>query len=131
MMGWLMRKYETVVVFDPDFSESRLKDEIHRVQTLIDNSQGQEVQVSNWGKKEIAYLAGKGRFGHYVAFNFSSGHADIIKDLAFNLRIMEGVLKFQSHRINERVRKFKGNPKYLTERAAALEDGADVVEAEY
>ena len=27
------------------------------------------------------------------------------------LRINEKVLKFQNHRINDRVRKFKGNPK--------------------
>lgn len=125
-----MRKYETVVVFDPSLGEAELKEEIKKTQTLLENNGAAEIDVDSWGKKEIAYLVGKTRYGHYVALNYRSASSETVAGVEGILRITDAVLKFQTHRINERKRKFKGNPKKLAAKAAA-EEQSDAVEAEY
>ncbi|MCB0311488.1 MAG: 30S ribosomal protein S6, partial [Bdellovibrionales bacterium] len=69
---------------------------------------GKELKVNSWGRKELAYLMDKQRFGTYVCFNYSSEEGGIVKELASQLRITESVLRFQTHRLNDRSRKFKG-----------------------
>jgi small subunit ribosomal protein S6 len=122
-----MKKYELIVVFEPNLTEAQLKDETKKVQTLLETNQAEGVQVNPWGKKEIAYLVSKNKYGNFVAFNFSGSNPSLVTSVSSQLRIADNVLKFQTHRINERVRKFKGNPR----RKPASEEGAETAEAEY
>lgn len=113
-----MRKYETVVVFAPSLGEAELKDAIKKVQGIIESRGGTEITVNPWGKKEIAYPVGKNTHGHFICFNFSSENSDLVAELTALLRITERVIKFQTHRLNETSRKFKGNPKKIAAREA-------------
>jgi small subunit ribosomal protein S6 len=122
-----MRKYELIVVFEPNLNDSQLKDETKKVQSLLEANQAEGVQVNSWGKKEIAYLVSKNRYGNFIAFNFNGENPKLISTVSSQLRISDNVLKFQAHRINERVRKFKGNPR----RKPSGEEGSEMAEAEY
>lgn len=126
-----MRKYEAVVVFDPNLSEGDVKEESKKVQTLLETHKAHNVQSNFWGKKEIAYLVGKHRWGNFVAFNFQSESPETVSSVSNILRITDNVLKFQTHRINERARKFKGNPKKLANAQRAAEEQQESAEAEY
>ena len=106
-----IRKYETVMIFDPSLGEAQLKDETARFQKLIEGYGGSEVSPSLWGKKELAFSMKKHKYGTYVSFNFRAPGEGVVDSLTGVLRITDNVLKFETHRINERVRKFRGNPK--------------------
>jgi small subunit ribosomal protein S6 len=106
-----MRKYETVMVLNPNLGEAQVKDEAAKVQKLLETNGAQEISNSIWGKKEIAYPMKKNKFGTFVSFNYRAPSEGCVDTLTNVLRISEPVLKFQTHKINERVRKFRGNPK--------------------
>jgi ribosomal protein S6 len=115
-----VRRYESVVVFNPKLSDSQLKDEIKRIEGILTNNKATVTGVDSWGKKEVSYLVKKERFGYYVVFNYESANHQAPNELCSLLRIAESVQKFQTHVINTKTRKFKGNPK-----RAARQDGDD------
>lgn len=106
-----MRKYETIVVYNPALAETAVKDEVKKFEKLLDSRKAQNVKVDVWGRKQIAYSVKKNSFGNFVCFTYESADHNISREVTNQLRIADPVIKFQSHRINEKVRKFKGNPK--------------------
>lgn len=106
-----MRKYETIVVFNPALAEAAMKDEVKKFEKLLDTRKAQNVKVDVWGRKPIAYSVKKNSFGNFVCFTYESEDHTIAREVTNQLRISDPVIKFQSHRINDKVRKFKGNPK--------------------
>jgi len=110
-----VRRYESVVVFSPRLSDSQIKDEIMKFEGILTTAKAKVTSVDQWGKKEAAFLFKKERFGHYVAFNFESENHAAPSELESILRITDTVHKFQTHRIPDTARKFKGNPKRLTQ----------------
>ncbi len=106
-----MRTYETLVIFNPDLSESGIKSEIEKVHNLITAKQGKDIKLENEGKKSLAYVVRKQKFGYFVTFTYASDNSDIIDEVTHILRITDSIIKFQSHRTNLPKRKFKGNLK--------------------
>lgn len=107
-----MRKYESVVVFCNSLGDQQIKEEVGKVEGFLSAQGAQELVFESWGKKEVAYSPlGKKRFGDYCCFTYQSDNSEIVERLAGQLRITEGIIKFQTHRISDRVRKFKGNPR--------------------
>ena len=104
-----MRKYETVLVLNPDLSEADLKEELKKIENLVQANGGQSIHTDRWGKKELGFRMRKRTVGQYVCLTFESENSELMNSLTSVLRIHDHVLKFQSHRISDRVRKFKGN----------------------
>jgi ribosomal protein S6 len=107
------RRYESVVVFNPRLSDSQIKDEVKKVEALLAARDAKVSTVDTWGKKEAAFSFNKQKFGYYVVFNYETANHQAANELQAALRINESVQKFQTHLINSKVRKFKGNPKRL------------------
>ncbi len=107
----MARKYETIVVFSPDLDEGKVKDESKKIEALLGSLGGSNIVIDSWGKKTIAYHVGKHKFGNYVCFKYESEKGDIITTVTNTLRITDLVIKFQNHRIADKTRKFKGNPR--------------------
>ena len=105
-----MRKYETVVIFSQNLNDQELKDESKKFQKFIETNAGTVISVESWGKRELAYLIKKQRFGSYICFRYDTENAELATKLASLLNITESVLYSQSHRISDRVRKVKVNP---------------------
>jgi len=108
-----MRKYETVVVFHPNLNKDGLEAEIQKAKDLLSANGATAIVVKQWGKREIAYPAKKQKYGYYVAFYYDSAEHAAPAGAAALFRINDQVLKFQSHRIAEHARRFKGNPRRL------------------
>ena len=107
------RRYESVVVFNPRLSDSQIKDEVKKVEAVLAAKNAKVSTVDTWGKKEAAFSFGKQKFGYYVVFNYETANHQAANELQAVLRINESVQKFQTHLIDTKVRKFKGNPKRL------------------
>ena len=67
--------------------------------------------AESWGRKDLAYRVHKCKAGNFVCFKYESIKSDTVKNVAGVLRITEQVIKFQTHRIPDKMRKFKGNPR--------------------
>jgi ribosomal protein S6 len=107
------RRYESVVVFNPRLTDSQIKDEVKKVETLLAAHDAKLSTVDTWGKKEAAFSFNKQKFGYYVVFNYECANYQVANELQAVLRINESVQKFQTHLIHTKTRKFKGNPKRL------------------
>jgi len=105
------KKYETIAVFSPSTNETALKDECKRVEQIITNSGGIDIALDHWGKKEVSYRVQGGRHAIFVAFNYTADKSSTVETVSKTLRITDSVLKFQTHHLSDRRRKYQGNPK--------------------
>ena len=128
-----VRKYETVLIFHPELNKDRLNVELGAVKDILTANGAQDVQPVHWGKRELAYRAKKQKQGSYVALEYSNPveNSGLLSTLAASLRINDRVLKFQTHLINDHVRKFKGNPKRVSDARARADEDAPFVEEEF
>ena len=124
------RKYESVVVFDGFLGEDVLNGEVAKVKGLLASNGAVDLQVAPWGKQEIKYEVNGKRSGLYVEYMYSSENHGIIDKLNQILAITDSVLLFQSHRISDRVRKFKGRPVKKTDGGSGSDIGEAFVEEE-
>ncbi len=106
-----VRRYESVVIFNPRLSEVQLKEEIKKIEALLEKHKATISGVDTAGKKELAYEFNKQRFGYFVTFNYETDNFEVANELQSVLRIADSVHKFQTHLVKSKTRKFKGNPR--------------------
>lgn len=117
-----VRRYESVVIFNPRLNDAQIKEEIKKIETLLKSNKAEVTSVDTWGKKEAAFEFNKQRMGYYVAFNYESANHEAPNELQSILRITDSVHKFQTHLIRTKTRKFKGNPRRLTQPRTDIDD---------
>ena len=117
-----VRRYESVVIFNPRLSDAQIKEEIKKIETLLKTNKAEVTSVDTWGKKEAAFDFNKQRMGYYVAFNYEAANHEVPNELQSILRITDSVHKFQTHLIKSKTRKFKGNPRRLTQPRTDIDD---------
>jgi small subunit ribosomal protein S6 len=94
-----MRTYETIFIAHPDLGEEEVKALINRMKGIIENLNGQLIKVEEWGRKKLAYKLKKLTKGYYVLMRFL-GNGEILVEIERNLRLSDGVLKYQSIRLD-------------------------------
>ncbi|MFQ5841678.1 MAG: 30S ribosomal protein S6 [Thermodesulfobacteriota bacterium] len=95
-----MRTYETIFIAHPDLVEEEVKALIDRMKGIIENLNGQLIKVEEWGRKKLAYKLKKLTKGYYVLIRFL-GNSEILVEIERNLRLSDGVLKYQSIRLDK------------------------------
>ncbi len=90
-----MPSYETVCVFHPELPEPRVKELAAWMQKIVENGQGSDLKVEEWGMRDLAYRIKKQRRGYFIRLEFDSAPA-ALKELERNLRLNEDVLRFLS-----------------------------------
>ena len=118
-----MRRYEAVIVINAELGESKMKDEIARLQAQIEGLGGSNVKADRWGNREVGSHMRKPTIGHYVCFTFETENTALTTTLRESLSITDSVLKFQTLRVADRVRKVRG---YVRKDGAASDtDGVE------
>lgn len=126
-----MNSYETVVVFDHTLGETAIKGEAKKIQSLISSNGGTQINVETWGRKEIPYITSRMADGYFVAYGYTSEQSDTVAQVESILRITDGIKRFQTHKINTKVRKFKGNPKSKINGEMGDDDFSELSESEF
>jgi small subunit ribosomal protein S6 len=90
-----MRKYETLMVLDPELPEAQIRETIDRAKRLIEELGGQADQVQEWGVRELAYEIRKLTRGYYVLIEYSA-LPGVLQELERTLKIADEVLRFIS-----------------------------------
>jgi small subunit ribosomal protein S6 len=96
-----MRKYETILILNPDLEDEQIQSTIEKVKGIITQASGEILKVEDWGKRKLAYEVKKKDKGHYFLIHLSGSPA-LLFELERNFRVMDAVMKFQTVRLDER-----------------------------
>lgn len=97
-----MRRYEVLIVLDPDMSDEDVKSLNERYSGIIKDHAGEIIKIEDWGSKKLAYLVRKKDKGRYVLFDFVSG-PELINELERQFKITEDVMKYLSVKLDDEV----------------------------
>jgi small subunit ribosomal protein S6 len=95
-----MKRYETIVIIDPDLTKEAETPVFDRVNDLIPQYKGFLIETDDWGTKKLAYEIKKKSRGHYVRLDFC-GDGALIQEMERFFRIDDRVLKFMTVLLDE------------------------------
>lgn len=90
-----MKRYETIVIVDPDLSKEAEAPLFERINDLIPQYSGVLIETDDWGTKKLAYEIKSKNRGHYVKFDFC-GDGALVQEMERFFRIDDKVLKFMT-----------------------------------
>jgi small subunit ribosomal protein S6 len=90
-----MRKYETVIISDPDLQDQPRTDLLDKVRNIIARENGILLDVDDWGSKKLAYEINKKLRGHYFCLTYG-GTGDLVKELERILKLSDDVMKYMT-----------------------------------
>ena len=119
-----MRRYETMVIIDPDIAEQERSALFERLGELISGQSGYLVECDEWGARKMAYEIKKKPRGYYARLDYC-GSGKLVKELERNLRIEDRFLKHMTVLLQDEV-----DVEALKAEAARKEEEAAAAEAE-
>ena len=90
-----MRRYETIIILDPDLSAEKREPVLKRVQDVIEQQGGYLALIDDWGSRKLAYEIKKKERGYYVRFDFC-GTGTVVDEMERFFRIDDRVLKYMT-----------------------------------
>ena len=112
-----MRIYEELFILRPDSPEEEIDHLIEQLTTYIASQGGNVDKSDKWGIRKLAYLVQKRNEGFYVLLQFTS-KPDTVLEVERRLRVSDMVMKFQSVRIDEKLKRIAKRKKEREKRAA-------------
>ena len=97
-----MKRYETIVIIDPDLTEEQRIPLFERLEEIISKGSGMMIQNDQWGSKKLAYDIKKKNRGYYVLIDYC-GDGDLVDEMERSFRIDDRVLKFMTIVIDKEV----------------------------
>ncbi len=88
-----MRRYETIVIIDPDLSEDDRTSFLNRVKEIIPQQGGVFIQEDLWGVKKLAYEIKKKPRGYYARLDYC-GLGKAVDELERFFRIDDRAMKY-------------------------------------
>ena len=122
-----MKRYETIVIIDPDLSKEAETPIFERLKDLIPQYNGFLIETDDWGTKKLAYDIKKKNRGHYVRLDFC-GDGALIQEMERFFRIDDKVMKFMTVLLDESA-DLDAIKADLAEKAAAAEQAATTEQA--
>ncbi|MDP4978853.1 MAG: 30S ribosomal protein S6 [Desulfobacterales bacterium] len=95
-----MRRYETIIILDPDISEDGRAPVFDRISDTISQGNGFLVLRDDWGNRKLAYEIKKKPRGFYTRFDFC-GTGTIVDEIERFCRIDDRVMKYLTVLIDE------------------------------
>ena len=87
-----MRKYEMMVILDPELEDRTIAPSLDQVLNVIRQAGGSVEKVDVWGKRRFSYEIDKKTEGYYAVVDMTSEPA-AVKELDRQLNLTEVVLR--------------------------------------
>jgi small subunit ribosomal protein S6 len=87
-----MRRYEVMVILDPDLEERTVAPSLDQFLTVIRQGGGSVEKVDVWGRRRLAFEIDKKAEGIYAVLDLQAEPADV-KELDRQLNLNEAVLR--------------------------------------
>jgi small subunit ribosomal protein S6 len=91
-------EYETIYVLRQDVDPEAADRISNRVSEVMGRENGRLVKVENWGRRKLSYEVAKQKRGVYFYLKYLGG-GRVVNELERNLRMLDGVVKFQTVRL--------------------------------
>jgi len=124
-----MRRYETIVILDPDLSEEERDSIFARTEGIISRMDGLLVELSRWGGRKLAYEIRKKTRGYYVRYDYC-GLGPLVAEIERTFQIDDRVLKYMTILLEEKVDVEKVKEEIAKLEAEAAEKAAATTAAE-
>ncbi len=99
-----MRKYEVMVILDPDLEERTVQPSLETFLNVVRNDGGTVDNVEIWGRRRLAYEINKKSDGIYVVIDLNC-KIETVKELDRQLNLNEAVLRTKVVRAAEKKKK--------------------------
>lgn len=99
------RVYDLIFICRPATPE----EEINKIVATLEHSAGEHggkiEKIEKWGTRRLAYRVSKHREGFFVYMVVRGTQADLIKELERRLKVSDAVIKYQTIRLDEELKR--------------------------
>jgi small subunit ribosomal protein S6 len=118
-----MRRYETIVIVDPDLGDDARTSLFGRIKEIIPQQDGVLIGEDLWGTKKLAYEIKKRPRGYYARFDYC-GMGPVVDEIERFFRIDDRVLKYLTVLLAE-----EADPEAILAEMAAEESADEPISA--
>jgi small subunit ribosomal protein S6 len=101
------RTYDLIFICRPATPEDEINKIITTIETSVAEHGGKIEKTDRWGTRRLAYRVAKHREGFFVYMVITSTQGDIIKELERRLKVSDAVIKYQTIRLDEELKRQK------------------------
>ena len=101
-----MRIYENLFIVKPDATEEEVDHLLEQMTKTVSATGGTVDKVEKWGKRRLAYRVEKNREGQYILMQFTA-EASTVHEFERRLRVQDNVIKYQTVRLDEDLKRQK------------------------
>ena len=93
--------YETTYVLHSALQEGRLNDIVSAITNKIQSLGAEILYSDNWGRKKLAYLINKEKYGTYIFLQFKLKDSNKLTDLSSEFEHNPNILRYLNIKIDE------------------------------
>ena len=93
--------YETTYILHSALQEGRLNDIVSAIENKIKTLGAEILYSDNWGRKKLAYLINKEKYGTYIFLQFKLKNSDKLTELSSEFEHNPNVLRYLNIKIDE------------------------------
>jgi small subunit ribosomal protein S6 len=90
-----MRRYETIVIIDPDLGKEARATLFEQVKDQIGQFTGRLIKLDEWGNRQLAYKIKKKPRGYFVRLDYC-GTIELVDEMERRFKINDSFLKFMT-----------------------------------
>jgi small subunit ribosomal protein S6 len=99
------RLYDLLFILMPATPEEEITKLISTLEHETTERGGRVEKVEKWGTRRMAYRVAKQREGYYVHMALRSTQGELIKELERRLKVNDAVIKYQTIRLDEEIKR--------------------------
>jgi small subunit ribosomal protein S6 len=112
------RLYDLIFIARPATPEEEIKKVIHTIETAVAEKGGKIEKTEHWGTRKLAYKVAKHREGIYIYQQLRTNHGELVHELERRLGVQDAVIKYQTIRLDEELKRQKKLSHKREQRAA-------------
>ena len=112
------RLYDLIFIARPATPEEELKKVLTSIEHTCAEKGAKIEKTEHWGTRKLAYRVAKHREGIYVYQQIRTTHSELIAELERRLRVQDTIIKYQTIRLDEDLKRQKKLTEKRDKRAA-------------
>jgi small subunit ribosomal protein S6 len=112
------RLYDLIFIVRPATPEEEIKKVLTMIEHACAEKGGKIEKAENWGTRKLAYKVMKHREGIYLYQQVRTNHGELVHELERRLGVQDAVIKYQTVRLDEDLKRQKKLAQKREQRAA-------------
>ena len=96
-----MKRYETVVIVQPDLADDQRASLFERMKEIISQQGGSLIELDDWGVRHLAYEIKKKKRGYYIRLDYC-GTGAVVAEIERLCRIDDRAMKYLTILLSEK-----------------------------